>query len=116
MRRKPTKRSRASQPVSTPSPVPAPAQATSSPSGDLGPDQLCALAVADLAGRLHIAPESIAVRTLESVDWLDASLGCPEPDTMYGQVITPGYRIILAAGDRTYAYHASLRGVKLCER
>lgn len=76
--------------------------------------QLCDLAIADLARRFDIPANSIAVRTLESVDWPDASLGCPEPGFMYAQVITPGYRIILEAGGRMYAYHASLRGVKFC--
>jgi hypothetical protein len=37
--------------------------------------------------------------------WPDASLGCPLPGMTYAQVLTPGHRVILATGGRTYEYH-----------
>jgi hypothetical protein len=64
------------------------------------------LAVADLAGQLGIAAEAITVRSVEAVEWSDASLGCPEPGMMYAQVITPGYRIVLEANGQSYEYHS----------
>ena len=63
------------------------------------------LAVADLAGQLGIAAEAITVRSVEAVEWSDASLGCPKPGMMYAQVITPGYRIVLEANGQSYEYH-----------
>jgi len=63
------------------------------------------LAVADLAGQLGIAAEAITVRSVEAVEWNDASLGCAKPGRMYAQVITPGYRIVLEANGQSYEYH-----------
>lgn len=67
----------------------------------------------DLKNRLG-AVDDPAVISVESVDWSDASLGCPEPEMMYAQVITPGYRIILELEDQQYAYHASRSRVIYC--
>lgn len=129
MKTKPPKRTKRLRPGSerdllvlpdklAPAPRPLPTLPKTAPAllGDLGLAQVRDLAIADLAGRLNAAPEAIIVRTLEDVDWPDASLGCPEPGFMYAQVITPGYRIILEAGGQTYAYHASRYAVKLCQQ
>lgn len=43
---------------------------------------------------------------LQAMEWPDSSLGCPQPGTMYMQVITPGYQLILEdANGTTYAIH-----------
>ena len=72
------------------------------------------LAVADLAKQLGIATESITVRSVEAVEWSDASLGCPEPGMMYAQVITPGYRIVLEANGQSYEYHTGSGTIVRC--
>lgn len=74
------------------------------------------LAVAALAKQLSLSPAAITVRSVESVDWPDASLGCPQPEMMYAQVITPGYRIILEAKGKSYEYHAGTGSVILCNK
>lgn len=74
------------------------------------------LAVAALAKQLSISPAAITVRSVESVDWPDASLGCPQPGMMYAQVITPGYRVILEAKGKRYEYHAGTSNVILCNK
>lgn len=63
------------------------------------------LAVDDLADELRTRPEEINVVSVEETEWPDSSLGCPQPGRAYLQVITPGYRIILAAGGRQHTYH-----------
>lgn len=68
----------------------------------------------DLAQRLGIAATVVTVRSVESVDWPDASLGCPQPGMMYAQVITPGYRIVLEADGQRYEYHGSTGNVIFC--
>jgi hypothetical protein len=73
------------------------------------------LAVADLAGQLGIAAEAITVRSVEAVEWSDASLGCPEPDMLYAQVITPGYRIALEVNGQSYEYHTGGGGIVCCQ-
>lgn len=64
------------------------------------------LARQDLAERLGLPINEIAIVSTEAVEWPDASLGCPKPGMMYAQVITPGYRIILEAGGKRYEYHS----------
>jgi len=67
-------------------------------------------AVADLSERLGIKTEQVVLVSVESVQWPDASLGCPQPGMMYAQVITPGYLIVLEAKGQRYPYHAGERG------
>lgn len=72
-------------------------------------------AIEDLAGRLGVAPEAIAVVEINETDWPDASLGCPAPDMGYAQVITPGVQVLLTSGGQTYSYHGrSLDDLFLC--
>jgi len=70
------------------------------------PDRLGLLAATDLADRLDIAVEDVEIVEVEEVTWSDASLGCPQKDFQYPQVLTPGVRIALSARGSTYAYHA----------
>ncbi|MGQ9675737.1 MAG: hypothetical protein ACUVX1_08725 [Chloroflexota bacterium] len=63
------------------------------------------LARADLADRLGISTDPMRVVSVEPREWPDASLGCPEPGKMYAQVVTPGFRVVLAVGERVYEYH-----------
>ncbi len=82
-------------------------------SGDL--DQLVQKAREDLAGRLGISIDSIAVVKTQAAEWRDSSLGCPEKGMFYMQVITPGYVIVLQAQGKSYEYHAGLSNVVLCD-
>ena len=94
------------------SPVATPAQ------GSEGPAEAVEAAKARLVSELDIPTEEIEVVSVESVEWSDTSLGCPEPGQLYAQVITPGYRIKLRAGDRVHEVHTdrSGRAAVLCER
>ena len=75
------------------------------------------LARQDLAQKLGLATDAIQLVSVEMVEWSDTSLGCPQPGMMYAQVITPGFRIILAAKDQTYEYHTDMdRFVVLCAK
>ncbi|HET6596256.1 MAG TPA: hypothetical protein VFG81_11565 [Anaerolineales bacterium] len=64
-------------------------------------------AVADLAQRLTVSTNEIALLEAKSVTWPDSSLGCPQKDMVYTQVLTPGYLILLEHDGTTYEYHAS---------
>lgn len=61
----------------------------------------------DLASRLAIPADEIALVETTEVEWSDSSLDCPQPGVSYLQVITPGYRIILQANDTQYEYHSN---------
>ncbi len=63
-------------------------------------------AVADLAERLGVDAEQVEVRAVEEVVWRDGSIGCARPGMHYTQALVDGSRVTLAAGGRTYEYHA----------
>jgi len=97
-----------------PIPTPEPSAPTPPPAAE----QVVRLAVEDLAQRLSLSSEeTIRLVSVEAVDWPDASLGCPQPGMMYAQVITPGFRVVLEAEGKEYAYHTDAgRFVVLCEK
>ncbi len=68
-------------------------------------DRLVERATEDLMQATSAASDEITVVSTEEVEWSDTSLGCPEPDGMYAQMITPGYLIVLETGGETYNYH-----------
>ncbi len=59
-----------------------------------------------LAARLSVSVDAITVEGVEEVDWPDSSLGCPDPEMMYLQVVTPGYRIVLSVEGTEYTVHS----------
>ena len=63
-----------------------------------------------LATRLAIPLAEIRLVSSEPVDWPDTSLGCPKEGMAYAQVITPGFRLVLGAGQATYEYHSDYTG------
>lgn len=66
-------------------------------------------AVDELATELGITANNITITAMESVEWPDASLGCPEEGMMYAAVLTSGYKIMLDADGQQYEYHSSNR-------
>ena len=80
---------------------------TPSPPTAPGLQGLIELAKQDLAQRLSIATDQIKLVEATEVEWSDSSLGCPQPEIAYLQVVTPGYLILLDAGNKEYEYHAS---------
>ena len=78
--------------------------------------QIVAQARENLSQRLGVGVDQVEPGEAQAVAWPDTSLGCPQPGMAYAQVITPGYRIVLTAGGKTYEYHAdSQRRVVYCE-
>ena len=64
----------------------------------------------DLATMLNAKPETIDVIEARYVTWADSSLGCPQPDMEYMQVLTDGVLIVLSHGGASYHYHGSPEG------
>jgi hypothetical protein len=76
---------------------------------------MAALAQKDLAQRLSVSVDQITVVSNDSTDWGDASLGCPQPNMAYAQVITPGFHILLKQAGKLYDYRTDLGSqVVLC--
>ncbi len=75
------------------------------------------LAITDLANTLEIDEAAVAVVLVEEVVWSDGSLGCPQPDMAYPQVLTDGLRIVLEADGLLYDYRSGgTSDPMLCER
>jgi hypothetical protein len=64
----------------------------------------------DLAIRLSVPIHEIDLVNFTDVEWADTSLGCPQPDTMYAGVMTPGHHIVLQAEGTQYKYHTDVEG------
>ncbi len=60
--------------------------------------------------RLNVPAAQLRVERVESREWNDSSLGCPQPGMMYAQVITPGYLVIVAGGGKRLEYHTDTSG------
>jgi Ferritin-like domain len=89
----------AAGPISTPSMVGTPvAPAAAAP------------VIAAIAADLGVSPESVQLITFESRDWPDSSLGCPQPDMLYAQVVTPGYLVVVEVAGERIEYHTDKRG------
>lgn len=60
----------------------------------------------DLSSKFDVAIDEIEVLAIEEMNWRDSSLGCPQPDMAYLQVITPGFRITLSVDRKIFYYHS----------
>jgi len=76
---------------------------------------LAELAKRTLADSLGISVTEITVDSIRAVEWRDGSIGCPEPEMAYAQVITPGHKILLVVDGRTYAVHEANGRAKVCQ-
>jgi hypothetical protein len=88
--------------------------------GDLKPRertvaaQAARRAGAHLADRLKVNPSEITLQRVIPGTWPDTSLGCPEPDCLYAQVLTAGYVVILVHGKDTYEYRTDGKQSLVC--
>jgi len=63
-------------------------------------------AIALVAAETGIDPATLTLVDLQAMEWPDGSLGCPQPDMMYVQVVTPGYQLTLQdSAGVPYAVH-----------
>ena len=67
-----------------------------------------AASIADLVARLGIDASDVTVVSQEEVTWPDGSLGCPQPDMSYIQVLVNGSLIVLEVDGTTYEYHSGV--------
>lgn len=75
-------------PVSPISPLPAPQLEPDAETQKLGDLHT------RVAEQIGISATTLTLLSAEEVTWPDASLGCPQPDMMYAQVLTPGWRVV----------------------
>ena len=83
---------------------------------DAAQADLAKLAIHTLAQELGVAEDRITVDTIRAIDWRDSSLGCPQPDRAYLQVITPGHRITLRVDGQFYFVHEANGRAFVCRK
>jgi hypothetical protein len=60
-----------------------------------------------LVKTLEVRAEDVTLESATAATWPDASLGCPEKDRMYAQVITTGYKVVLKVEGKTHEVHVA---------
>lgn len=63
-----------------------------------------------LAQELKVPLDAITLQDIKEVDWPDSCLGVARKGQLCMQVITPGYRILFNAGQKTYEVHTDRAG------
>jgi hypothetical protein len=63
-----------------------------------------------VAEKTGAAPEDITIVSVEMVEFSDSSLGCPNPDMAYLQVITPGHKVVAKTADSDELLDVRLSG------
>ena len=77
-------------------------------------EQAVSLAKQVASKHLTVPAAQISLQHTEAVDWPDSSLGCPQPDMMYLQVITPGFKVLLKASGKIYPVHVGGTQAVMC--
>jgi hypothetical protein len=75
------------------------------------------LVLAHVAAETGMDLEALTVTEMEAQEWPNAGLGCPKPDEMYMQMITPGYLVQVQGGEETFNVHTNADGsvIVICE-
>ena len=50
----------------------------------------------------NVRRDQVNVRSIQAVEFSDSSLGCPNPDMSYLQVITPGYKAVVTVDSKEF--------------
>jgi len=98
------------QPAAEPSPAVEAGSSDAAAAGGEAPPAILAAVKSDLAQRALASAGEISVVEVTAQEWPDGALGCPAPGQSYIQMVTAGYRILLAIGDKQYDYRSSAQG------
>ncbi len=62
--------------------------------------------------RAQLGQEVAALRVVEAreVNWASGALGCPNPGSIYIDVVTRGYLVVIEADGKTFHLHAGRAG------
>lgn len=66
--------------------------------------------VAAVAQELNLSVDNLTVVSVTRQTWPDASLGCPQPDMLYAQVVTPGFLVVVEIAGEQVEFHTDERG------
>jgi hypothetical protein len=112
----PPEGSAAPTPILTPIPVLSPGNPTPVTGTGEVPGSVIDAAKADAAERAGVDVADVTLVSADAIDWPSGALGCPRMGFLYIDVITPGFRVVVRAGDRDYDYRAARDGaIRWCE-
>jgi hypothetical protein len=62
--------------------------------------------------RAQLGQKDVAIRVVEAreVNWASGALGCPNPGSIYIDVVTRGYLVVIEADGKTFHLHAGRAG------
>ena len=103
------------KPIETRPNGPAATPSSTGGAGELAQERAAEL----LAGELGVAVAGLKVVSTTAMTWSDVSLGCPQPDMGYAQVVTPGYLVLFRDSEGTeYKVHTNEDGssVIVCDK
>jgi putative hemolysin len=63
-----------------------------------------------LARKLNVKASEIKLVSIEPVSWPDSCLGLPGPGEMCAEMITDGYRVVMAVNGQNYTFHTDQTG------
>ena len=66
-----------------------------------------------LGDEVGVGERGFILNSTESVQWPDASLGCPQEGQGYAQVITPGYKLVFDLAGTPYEVHSNVDGSQM---
>jgi hypothetical protein len=90
--------------------------ASGTPTGQPADQDPSAIARAVVAEHTGTAAENVSIISVEAVEFSDSSLGCPDPNMAYLQVITAGHKVIAAYADKRYDVRLSGRHGFVCQQ
>ena len=68
-----------------------------------------------LADKLKVAASSFTLDSIAEATWSNTSLGCPEPDHMYAQVVSKGFAVVLSEHGEKHEVHVAGRRAMICK-
>ena len=63
-----------------------------------------------LAKKLNVQASEISLVSIAPVSWPDSCLGLPGPDEMCAQMVTDGFKVVLAVNGQNYTFHTDQTG------
>ena len=70
---------------------------------------------AEVAKQLHVQASEFTVVTVEPAQWSDSSLGCRKPNSMYQQVMSNGYVVVLERQGKRHQVNVAGTRAVICE-
>ncbi len=93
-----------------PAPAPAPVQSAPAATPATPPAAVQEAARAAVAAKAGVSAASLQIAAAEAREWSDACLGLGGPAELCAQMITPGWSVVLSAGDQRWSVRTDAGG------